>query len=179
MVLLLLVFSASIDHLSLLLLSLIVFACPYCAASEGGEPRTAPTRHPHSTICGGAVWVRGRQRRSGGQRVRSEREQEGPRASGRRRGLSPPAPAREGGAHKARTKGRSEGPLASFSPIHRVAWKDHSPKFVCRIPHSPGRIEPESSARDRLRRAGCIRVVTRCCGAGWICAFLHEKGQPG
>src|SRR4028118_2037375 len=130
MVLLLLVFSASIDHLSLLLLSLIVFACPYCAASEGDEPRTAPTQHPYSTLCVGPVWVRGTQRRSGGQRVRSEREQEGPRASGRRRGLSPPAPAREGGAHKARTKGRSEGPLASFSPIHRVAWKGNSPKFT-------------------------------------------------
>ena len=144
MVLLLLVFSASIDHLSLLLLSLIVFACPYCAASEGGEPRTAPTRHPHSTICGGTVWVRGRQRRSGGQRVRSEREQEGPRASGRRRGFSPPAPAREGGAHKARTKGRSEGPLASFSPIHRVAWKGRSRNLALWLDR-PGVLRKEQS----------------------------------
>jgi hypothetical protein len=36
--------------------------------------------------------------------------------------------------------------------IHPSTWKDHSPKFASSIPHSPGRIGPESPARDRLCR---------------------------
>src|SRR4028118_954072 len=74
---------ASIDHLPLLLLSLIVSACPYCAASKSTQPRTEHSQRPHGVLCGGTVWVRGTHRRPGGHQARYGAAQRGAREEAR------------------------------------------------------------------------------------------------
>ena len=57
----------------------------------------------------------------------------------------------------------SEGALPSVELplIHRSAWKDDSPQFVCTILHIPGPMPPIGA----FPTSGRIEHETTCCGA--------------